>query len=57
MELKPDVYAKGGDYTIGTIVQEERAFIESYGGKIEIIAGVEGLSTTRIIDRIATKES
>jgi D-beta-D-heptose 7-phosphate kinase/D-beta-D-heptose 1-phosphate adenosyltransferase len=55
--LKPDVYVKGGDYTIDTIVQEERRLVEGYGGKIEIISGVEGLSTTRIIDRIATKDS
>lgn len=50
--LQPDVYAKGGDYTLDTIVQEERRLVESYGGKIAIIAGVEGRSTTNIIARI-----
>lgn len=50
--LKPDVYAKGGDYTIETIVQEERRYVEGYGGEIAIIPGVEGHSTTNIIDRI-----
>lgn len=50
--LKPDVYAKGGDYTIDTIVQEERRAVESYGGRIAIIPGVEGRSTTSLIARI-----
>lgn len=54
--LKPDVYAKGGDYTLDTIVQPERHAVEAYGGKIAILPGVEGRSTTNIIARIA-KES
>lgn len=51
--LQPDVYAKGGDYTIDTIVQEERRLVEAYGGQISIIPGVDGLSTTNIIEKIA----
>ena len=51
--MKPDVYAKGGDYTIDTIVQEERRLVEGYGGEIAIIPGIKGLSTTAIIDKIA----
>lgn len=51
--LKPDIYAKGGDYTIDTIVQPERKAVESYGGKIAILPAVEGRSTTSIISRIA----
>ncbi len=50
--LKPDVYAKGGDYTLDTIVQEERRLVEGYGGEIAIIPGVEGHSTTAIINRL-----
>lgn len=50
--LRPDVYAKGGDYTIDTIVQEERKAVEAYGGNIAIIPGVEGRSTTNLIARI-----
>ncbi len=49
--LKPDVYAKGGDYTINTINQEERAVVESYGGTIEILPEVKGVSTTRIVEQ------
>jgi len=51
-ELRPDVYAKGGDYTIDTINQDERHLVEGYGGRIELIRGVEGLSTSNIIDKI-----
>lgn len=51
--LKPDVYAKGGDYTRDTIVQEERKLVESYGGEIAIIPGRSGQSTSFIIDKIS----
>jgi bifunctional ADP-heptose synthase (sugar kinase/adenylyltransferase) len=54
--LKPDVYAKGGDYTIDTIVQEERRLVEGYGGSIAIIPGVDGHSTTSIIERITEEK-
>jgi len=50
--LKPDVYAKGGDYTIDTIDQEERRVVEGYGGEIHLVPGVEGMSTTRIVEQI-----
>jgi D-beta-D-heptose 7-phosphate kinase/D-beta-D-heptose 1-phosphate adenosyltransferase len=50
--LKPDVYAKGGDYTLDTICQEERRVVERYGGAIKIIPGIDGHSTTALIRRI-----
>lgn len=52
--LQPDVYAKGGDYTLETLVQEERRLVESYGGRIALIPGQEGRSTTSIIQRISS---
>ena len=51
-QLKPDIYIKGGDYTIDTINQEERRIVESYGGGIQLLGQVEGTSTTEIISRI-----
>jgi D-beta-D-heptose 7-phosphate kinase/D-beta-D-heptose 1-phosphate adenosyltransferase len=51
-QLRPDVYAKGGDYTIDTLVQPERRFVENYGGRIALIPGVEGQSTTGIIHKV-----
>jgi len=50
--LKPDIYAKGGDYTVETINQPERRLMEGLGGRIELLPGVPGLSTTHIIERI-----
>jgi len=44
--------AKGGDYTIDTIVGAD--FVQSYGGQIAIIPFVKGYSTTGIIERIKT---
>ncbi len=54
--LQPDVYAKGGDYTLDTINQDERRLVEGYGGAIEIIPGVAGASTTSIIEKVLTGE-
>ena len=51
--LRPDIYVKGGDYTVGTINQDERRLVEGYGGRIAIIPGVEGRSTTNIVRRLA----
>lgn len=50
--LRPDVYAKGGDYTIDTINQTERRAVEKYGGRIHLMPGLEGMSTTNIIEKI-----
>lgn len=49
--IKPDVYAKGGDYTLDTINPEERRLVESYGGEIAILPVVDGISTTRLVER------
>ena len=48
--IKPDVLVKGGDYTIDKIVGAD--FVQSLGGKVEIIPFVNGYSTTSIISRI-----
>lgn len=47
--IEPDIYTKGGDYTIDTINQDERRLIEKMGGKIVILPGVEGKSTTNLV--------
>jgi len=49
-EVKPDVYAKGGDYTLETL--PEAKIVQSYGGKVEFIQLVAGKSTTNIINAI-----
>jgi D-beta-D-heptose 7-phosphate kinase/D-beta-D-heptose 1-phosphate adenosyltransferase len=50
--LQPDIYAKGGDYTIDTINQVERHAVESYGGEIVLLPGIAGNSTTAVINKI-----
>jgi rfaE bifunctional protein nucleotidyltransferase chain/domain len=49
---EPDVYIKGGDYTLDSLNQEERAAVESHGGRIEFIPFLEGRSTTNVIQRM-----
>lgn len=50
---EPDIYVKGGDYTIDTLNQEERRLVESAGGRIVIIPFVPGKSTTSLLKKIA----
>jgi len=48
---RPDVYVKGGDYTIDTLDQEERRLVERDGGRIVILPLVPGKSTTALLNR------
>ena len=50
---QPDIYVKGGDYTLDTLNQEERRTVERAGGKIVIISFVPGKSTTALLKKIA----
>lgn len=50
--VMPDVYVKGGDYTLETIVQEERRFMEASGIRIVLSPGVAGISTTKILNKL-----
>jgi len=50
--LEPDVFAKGGDYTLDTLDQEERRVVEAYGGTIALIPMVQGKSTTALVNKI-----
>ncbi len=49
---QPDLYVKGGDYTIDTINQAERKLIEGLGGRVVILPGVPGKSTTALLEKI-----
>jgi len=49
---QPDIYAKGGDYTLETLNQDERRVVEQAGGKIVIIPFVPGKSTTATLEKI-----
>jgi rfaE bifunctional protein nucleotidyltransferase chain/domain len=50
--VEPDLWIKGGDYTLESIDQEERQAVESSGGKIEFIPFVPGKSTTQLVEKI-----
>jgi D-glycero-beta-D-manno-heptose 1-phosphate adenylyltransferase len=48
----PAIYAKGGDYTAATLNAEERAVLDKFGTKIEIIPFENGYSTSHLLTRI-----
>lgn len=49
---QPDIYVKGGDYTLDTLNQDERRTVERAGGRIVIIPFVPGKSTTALLKKI-----
>jgi D-glycero-beta-D-manno-heptose 1-phosphate adenylyltransferase len=50
---QPDIYVKGGDYTLETLNQDERHAVEAAGGKIVIVPLVPGKSTTTLLEKIS----
>jgi len=50
---QPDIYVKGGDYTLDTLDRDERHAVESAGGRIVIIPFLPGKSTTATLQKIA----
>ena len=49
-KVHPDVYVKGGDYTLETL--PEGQIVQKYGGRVELVKLVEGRSTTNVINKI-----
>ena len=49
-EIRPDIYVKGGDYTVDKI--PEAKIVQSYGGKVELVQFVAGHSTTNILKKL-----
>lgn len=49
-KVRPDVYVKGGDYTLETL--PEAKIVQSYGGRVEFVQMVAGRSTTNVIKKI-----
>jgi len=50
LALKPDIHAKGTDYTEDTV--PERAVVRSYGGRVAIVGDPKDHSTSAILTRI-----
>jgi D-beta-D-heptose 7-phosphate kinase/D-beta-D-heptose 1-phosphate adenosyltransferase len=51
-KLKPDIFFKGGDYTIDKL--PEAKVVQAYGGEVKIMGLTEGLSTTKTIEKIGS---
>jgi D-glycero-beta-D-manno-heptose 1-phosphate adenylyltransferase len=49
---QPDIYVKGGDYSLETINQDERRAVEQGGGEVIILPIVPGKSTTALLQKI-----
>ena len=52
--IRPDVYVKGGDYTIDTL--PEAKIVQAAGGRVEFIPFVDGHSTTSVIEKIKASD-
>ena len=50
---QPDIWVKGGDYTIESVNQDERRVVEKNGGKVVILPLVPGKSTTTLLEKIS----
>src|SRR6185503_17727026 len=50
LALKPDIHAKGTDYTTDTV--PERHVVRSYGGQVAIVGDAKDHSTSAIIARL-----
>ena len=50
---QPDIYVKGGDFTVEELPQEEREIVASLGGKIVTVGFVSAKSTTELADKIS----
>jgi D-glycero-beta-D-manno-heptose 1-phosphate adenylyltransferase len=52
-KVHPDIYVKGGDYTIDTINQDERRLLDKLGVKIVLLPVVPAKSTTAILEKLS----
>ena len=48
--VRPDVFVKGGDYTLETL--PEAGLVNELGGRVEILPYLESYSTTSVIEKI-----
>ncbi len=52
--LRPDVFAKGGDYALGDL--PEAALLASWGGQAVVLPYLEGRSTTRLLKEAVRRD-
>ena len=51
-EMRPQVYAKGGDYTVDSLDSEEVVALKEINARIEILPLVPGKSTSKLVQAI-----
>jgi rfaE bifunctional protein nucleotidyltransferase chain/domain len=51
---QPDIYVKGGDFTVDELPREERDVVAAVGGRIVTIGFVPGKSTTALVEKISS---
>jgi D-glycero-beta-D-manno-heptose 1-phosphate adenylyltransferase len=54
LALKPDVHAKGTDYTVDSV--PERDVVRSYGGRVAIVGDPKDHSTSAILARLGKED-
>src|SRR6202140_2195256 len=54
-QVRPAVYAKGGDYTVASLDPDELAALKEIGTKIEILPLVPGKSTSKLVEALARR--
>lgn len=56
-KVKPDIYVKGGDYTIDTLSKCEKDIVLEFCSDIKILKKYDSLSTTQIIEKLELKKT
>lgn len=54
-DIKPDIYAKGGDYTVEKL--PENKVVVAHGGRTVLVPEVPGRSSSNIIKKISSQDS
>ncbi|MAY06460.1 MAG: ADP-heptose synthase [Verrucomicrobiales bacterium] len=52
---QPDLYVKGGDYSLDELPEEERQIISKIGAELKVLGLVSGKSSSDIADRITRR--
>jgi rfaE bifunctional protein nucleotidyltransferase chain/domain len=53
LSIRPDVHAKGTDYSVDTV--PEREIVKSYGGEVAIVGDPKNHSSTELAGKVARK--
>jgi D-beta-D-heptose 7-phosphate kinase/D-beta-D-heptose 1-phosphate adenosyltransferase len=53
--IRPDVLVKGGDYTVSSVVGG--VDVMSWGGRVDIVPLIAGLSTTALVQKVTQRSS